>query len=152
MKIPMRPGLVAPCGINCAVCACYLSFMHGGWKKGLRIPECPGCLPRPKNCAYFKKWCTLLAKGRVRFCHECPDFPCSHLKGLDGRYRSRYRTSPVENLVHMRDRGMRSFLASQGRKWRCTRCGGLISVHNGLCFSCDQKRLKAKKKKYSWDD
>ena len=152
MKIPMRADLVAPCGINCAVCAAFLSYTHGGWQKGIRIPQCPGCLPRPKSCAYFKKWCARLGTGRLRFCHECQDFPCSHLKAMDGRYRARYRTSPVENLEHIRDRGMRSFLASQRRKWRCPRCGGLISVHNGLCFSCDQKKLKAKKKKYSWDD
>jgi hypothetical protein len=152
MKIPMRAGLVAPCGINCAVCAYRLALVHGAWDKGIRIPHCAGCIPRGKKCSNLMKWCPRLGKGRVRFCHECPDFPCSHLKAMDGRYRSRYRTSPVENLEHIRDRGMRSFLASQRRKWRCQSCGGLISVHNGLCFSCDQKKLKAKKRKYSWDD
>jgi hypothetical protein len=152
MEIPMRAELVAPCGINCAVCACYLALRHGAWDEGVKIPHCSGCLPRKKRCANLMKWCPRIGKGRIRFCHECPDFPCSHLRGLDGRYRARFRTSPVENLERIRDRGMRSFLASQRRRWRCERCGGLISVHNGLCFSCDRKRLKAKKKKYSWDD
>jgi len=151
MKIPMNERLVAPCGINCAVCACHLAYIHGAWKKGIRIPECPGCLPRPKLCAYFKKSCSRLRKGRARFCHECPRFPCAHLKGLDGRYRARFRTSPIENLERIRRSGMRSFLASQRRKWRCPRCGGLICCHNGLCFRCDEDALRARKRKYSWE-
>jgi len=152
MKSPMNERLVAPCGINCAVCACYLARVNGTWEKGIKIPQCPGCLPRNKMCANLRKWCPKIGKGRIRFCHECADFPCSHLKGMDGRYRARYRTSPVENPERIRDRGMRSFLAWQRRKWRCQRCGGTISCHNGLCFSCDLKVLRKKKKKYSWDD
>ena len=152
MKIPINERLVAPCGINCAVCACYLALVHGAWEKDIKIPHCPGCLPRKKMCAYLMKWCALIGKGRIRFCYECTKFPCKRLKALDGRYRARYRTSPVENLGRIRDRGMRSFLASQRRKWRCPRCGGMISCHNGLCFSCDLEVLRKRKKKYSWDD
>jgi len=152
MKIPMNERLVAPCGINCAVCACYLALVHGAWEKGIKIPQCAGCIPRQKKCANLMKRCPLIGKGRIRFCHECAKFPCSSLEGLDGRYRSRYRTSPVNNLRTIKERGMRSFLASQRRKWRCRRCGGLISCHNGLCFSCDREALRKKKKKYSWDD
>lgn len=151
MRNPMDERLVAPCGINCAVCACYLALAHGAWEKGVKIPRCPGCLPRHKMCANLMKRCPKIGKGRIRFCHECARFPCQHLKGLDGRYRARYRTSPVENLERIRDRGMRSFLASQRRKWRCSKCGGSICCHNGLCFRCDLEALRTRKKKYSWD-
>jgi hypothetical protein len=147
----MSERLVAPCGINCAVCACYQALTHSVKDEGVMIPYCAGCLPRGKNCSMFKKRCALIGKGRIRFCYDCARFPCRPLRGMDDRYRARYRTSPVENLELIRDRGMRSFLASQRRKWRCPGCGGVISCHNGLCFSCDQKVLRTRKRKYSWD-
>jgi hypothetical protein len=151
MPIPMSERLVAPCGINCAVCACYQAQAHGVKDKGIRIPYCSGCLPRKKMCAHLMKWCPKIGKGRIRFCFDCVRFPCRRLKAMDGRYRARYRTSPVDNLGRIRDRGMRSFLASERRKWRCPKCGGVISCHNGLCFSCDQEVLRIRKRKYSWD-
>lgn len=94
----MKQELIAPCGMNCELCAAHLAMKNDLRKKGLAKTYCAGCLPRGKNCAFIKKRCELLANGLVRFCYECGDFPCRRLKTLDKRYRTRYHMSMVENL------------------------------------------------------
>jgi len=148
----MREELIAPCGMNCNVCAAYQALTHDLRDKGVRIPYCPGCRPRKKSCAFLKKKCDLIGKDRVKYCYECSTFPCDRLVTLDRRYRERYRMSEIENLERIRDEGMRAFLKSEEKKWACPRCGGIKSCHNGLCFDCDLRVLKDKKKVYRWDD
>jgi DNA topoisomerase IB len=146
--------LVAPCGMNCAICSQYLALKHDVKSKGIRIPYCPGCRPRDKNCAFIKQKCDLLRHKRVRYCYECSDFPCQQLKKLDERYRKHHRMSMIENLENIRDNGINSFLAKEHHKWQCTECGGVICCHNGLCFTCDLDRLLQQKPryKYRWEE
>jgi hypothetical protein len=59
--------------------------------------------------------------------------------------------SEIENLGRIRDSGIKAFLKEERLKWRCTRCGGIISCHNGLCFDCDLEILRKKKRPYTWD-
>jgi hypothetical protein len=146
----MDASLVAPCGMNCAVCASYLSRLYGFKEKGIRFPACAGCRIRNKKCAFLKKRCSLLMKGAVQFCHECPRFPCQHLLTLDERYRDRYHMSMVENLRFIKAHGIDRFLRSEHEKWSCPHCGGTICCHNGLCFSCEQERLRHLKERYRW--
>lgn len=148
----MQEILIAPCGMNCALCSGYLAMKNDLKKQGISGSYCPGCRPRGKNCAFLKKKCELLGNGLVRFCYECADFPCERLKHLDKRYRTLYRMSMIENLEFIRDRGMAELLKRQEEKWRCPECGGTICCHNGICFSCGQDKLKDKKKRYRWED
>jgi hypothetical protein len=147
----MKEELVAPCGMNCNVCAAYLAVTHDVRSKGLRMAYCIGCRPRNKPCAFLKKSCSLLRKNEVSYCYECPTFPCSRLSALDKRYRTNFRMSEIENLQRIRDKGIGYFLKTEEKKWRCSRCGGVVSCHNGLCFDCDLDKLKRKKKIYRWD-
>ena len=147
----MEEQLVAPCGMNCALCVSYLAMKNDLKKKGFSKTYCAGCLPRGKNCAFMKQQCDLLGQGKVRFCYECDDFPCRRLKGLDKRYRERYHMSMIENLKHIRDHGMARFLDDEAARWRCPRCGEAICCHNGLCLSCDLEKLR-QKKTYRWDE
>ncbi len=148
----MKEELVAPCGMNCNVCAAYLAVTHDVKSKGLRMMYCIGCRPRSKPCAFLKKDCARLRNRKVKYCYECPKFPCSRLSTIDKRYRTQFRMSEIENLRHIRDKGIKSFLKAEEAKWKCPKCGGVVSCHNGLCFSCDLDRLKEKKRLYSWDD
>ena len=147
-----RLELIAPCGMDCALCASYLAQKNDVKGRGFRMPICVGCRPRGKQCAFIKKGCSKLSKGEIAFCFECTDFPCSRLKTLSDRYLSRYRMSPVENLRFIKENGMESFLEAQTRKWSCPTCGGMICCHNGLCFNCDFEKLKTKKPLYRWDE
>lgn len=146
----MDKELLAPCGINCAVCAAYLARVHNLKEKGIRYPYCEGCRPRGKQCAFLKKRCERLLQGTVRFCFECPQFPCRSLETLDARYRRKYHMSMVENLRFIKAHGVESFLEAEREKWRCPYCGGVISCHNGLCFSCQQEKLRTQKERFHW--
>lgn len=148
----MESTLIAPCGMNCALCSSYLSMKNDLKKQGIMRSYCVGCRPRGKNCAFMKKSCDLLANGLVQYCFECEEFPCRRLKALDKRYRTNYQMSMIENLEYIRDNGMEAFLEKEAKKWRCPECGGVICCHNGICYSCGLEKLKTKKRRYRWTD
>ena len=148
----MNEELIAPCGMNCAICSGYLARQHDVRSEGVRMPYCAGCRPRGKNCAFLKKRCGLLQANRVSYCHECGDFPCGRLQHLDQQYRARFRMSMIENLERIRDFGAGRFLEEERDKWRCPECGGVICCHNGICFDCGLDDLRRKKTRYRWDD
>ncbi|MBM4445033.1 MAG: DUF3795 domain-containing protein [Chloroflexi bacterium] len=148
----MKNGLIAPCGMNCALCSSYLAFTHAVKKKGVRMPYCAGCRPRGKTCAFLKKRCDLLLDGRVEYCHECSTFPCQRLQRLDKRYRTFFRMSMIDNLEFIKRNGVAPFLRQQMEKWKCQKCGGVICCHNGICFDCGLDELKSRSNLYRWAD
>ncbi len=125
--------LIAPCGMNCRICLGYFGYTSSGKRRKMK---CIGCTPRDKSCAFLKKYCTKLTTKQVDYCYECSDFPCSHLEKIDRGYRERYKMSMIENLIYIRENGMDDFLKQQKKKYRCPACGGVICVHNGICYSC----------------
>jgi len=147
----MEEKLIAPCGMNCALCVSYLAMKTDLNKQGFSRKYCPGCLPRGKHCLFMKDTCERVGKGLIRFCSDCPDFPCARLKSLDQRYRTKYHMSMIENLNAIKEKGMTAFLEEEQTKWQCPQCGGDICCHNGLCLSCDVDRLRSNKK-YRWDE
>jgi hypothetical protein len=147
----MEEILIAPCGMNCALCANYLAQKNDMRSKGIRKSYCAGCRPRGKNCAFMKGKCELIGEGRIKYCFECEAFPCKRLKSLDERYRKKYHMSMIENLRDIRDMGMDKFLADQAKKWKCPTCVGNISCHDGFCYNCEPADLKEMKKKEGWN-
>jgi hypothetical protein len=143
--------LIAPCGMNCALCANYLALKNDLKSKGIKIPYCTGCRQRNKKCAFIKKQCSKLLNAEVAYCFECTGFPCDRLKTLNDRYKERYKMSMIENLSFIKEHGMQNFLEEQAKRWKCPNCGELISCHNGICFSCGLEKLRNKKEKYRWE-
>jgi hypothetical protein len=143
--------LISPCGMNCSICANYLTMKHQLRNKGVKMAYCQGCRPRNKNCAFIKKHCTKLSMKILDFCFECEYFPCLRLKKLDEKYKSRYKMSMIENLDLIKVKGVENFYSSQKKEWKCKKCNEMISCHNGLCFKCDLEELINKKKKYQWN-
>ena len=135
---PSRRLLVAPCGMDCAVCSGYLAFANAVPRRRGAISHCAGCRIRGKRCAYLKGHCRRLALGRVEFCYECPEFPCARLRHLDERYARTYGMSLIGNLELIRDAGFAAFAARQRSLFGCPACGALRSVHNGQCFACER--------------
>ena len=146
----LRENLIAPCGMNCSLCRSYQAMNHNLKKQGFNYKYCPGCIPRGENCLHMGDQCELLAKGLVRFCFECQDFPCKRLKALDKRYRTKYHMSMIENLEYIRQKGIEEFLAKESNQWQCPNCDGLICCHNGLCLICNLDVLR-QNKKYHWN-
>ena len=132
---PLSQEIIAPCGMNCAVCSRYLSYVNG-----LKRSQCIGCRPRNKRCAFLFKNCTgpkNISNGKAAFCFECDQYPCERIDHLDDRYRKNYHMSMKDNLEDIRKKGMGEFLEEHYKKYRCKKCGGLISIHNRKCFKCD---------------
>ena len=149
----MEAALVAPWGINCALCSAYLAREYDLKKQRIMRSYCVGCRPSGKNCTFMKKSCQRLGNGLVQYCYECMEYPCRRLKHLDKRYRTNYHMSVIENLDFIKEQGIEKFLKKEEEKWRCPECGGMICCHGGLCFKCDVERLKAKKKRrYKWQE
>jgi hypothetical protein len=135
-KNPISKELIAPCGMNCAICSRYLAYVNN-----LKRSQCIGCRPAKKNCgAVLKNKCMgnkNIFKGNGSFCFECGFYPCRKLKHLDERYRTNYRMSMIENLESIKKHGIIQFARNQYKKHHCRKCGGLISTHNNKCFKCD---------------
>lgn len=148
----MNEELIAPCGMNCAICSQYLALEHDVKSTGIKIPYCSGCRPRDRKCAFLKKRCELLLADKVRYCYECVNFPCERLEHLDERYRTHFRMSMIENLEYIKRNGIGQFLEKEQKKWKCPECGGVICCHNGLCFNCGLNALRQKKQKYRWEE
>ncbi len=147
-----KAELIAPCGMNCLVCGSYLARKHDVKRKGVRMPYCAGCRPRDKKCAFLKKQCDLLLNHKVRFCYECSSFPCRNLEHIDARYQKRYRMSFIGNLAFIKQHSLAAFIERENAKWQCSKCGGILCCHNGICFNCNGDRLLTKKQLYRWED
>ena len=132
----METTLIAPCGMNCAICSAFLAQKYDLKKHGIMRSYCAGCRPRGKNCAFMKKSCERLGNGLVQYCFECTEYPCRTLKRLDKRYRTNYHMSMIENLDNIKKLGIRKFIKSENKRWACSKCGGMICVHRGYCLKC----------------
>jgi hypothetical protein len=122
---------IAPCGMNCGACLGYLRE-----KK-----RCPGCRVFSSDKAVSIQRCIIpgcehLAKTESGFCYECGKFPCRRLKQLDLRYRTKYRTSFIENLLMIKEKGIETFLSFESERRSCTSCGAVLCVHRPVCLSC----------------
>lgn len=45
--------------------------------------------------------------------------------------------SVKDNLECINNIGVEQFTKEQHEKYCCSKCGGLISIHNRKCFKCD---------------
>ena len=144
---PDPEELIAPCGMNCAICSRYLSYVND-----LKRSQCIGCRPGNKKCSYLFEKCSgingaLNGNANARFCFECSEYPCKQINRMDGRYKKNYEMSVKDNLENIRKMGVDKFSRKQYEKYHCPKCGGLISIHNRKCFKCDKiKRLVEKRK------
>ncbi|HNX05405.1 MAG TPA: DUF3795 domain-containing protein [Opitutales bacterium] len=133
---PVREDLIAPCGLDCALCSRHLAFVNH-----LKRSQCPGCRAKKEPCGYLFEKCRGINHGRscadAVFCDECPEYPCREIDRVDRRYQLDYGASPRENLSCIRSDGMAAFLEKEAQRHRCPRCGAMVSVHNGKCFACD---------------
>jgi hypothetical protein len=148
----MNSELIAPCGMNCALCSRYLAYKNDIKSKGINHTYCMGCRQQNIICSGIKKRCELVTNDKINFCYECNDFPCNNINRLDVRYKKFYRMSEIENLNFIKEFGMKKFLKQQEVKWKCKKCGDLICCHNGICYNCEQDKIKNKRKRFRWEE
>ena len=129
---PTRPELIAPCGINCRLCRAFTRE-----KK-----PCPGCRSddissKSNSCVRCRiKNCERLVKGKLAYCFGCDEFPCPRLIHLDKRYKTRYGTSPIDNLLSIKKKGITKFIENETKKWTCPDCGAMLCMHAPQCLAC----------------
>jgi hypothetical protein len=124
-KNAFRTTLIAPCGMDCAICMAYLRQKN----------RCGGCYAPDRKC---NRNCTISACRKVQGrCHpDCGEFPCRRLSQLDTRYRTKYHMSMLDNLETIRKEGIRAFVKSERERWTCKACGMTIDVHHYRCSAC----------------
>jgi hypothetical protein len=127
-------ALIAPCGMNCAICHAYQRPKN----------KCPGCRVfndvKPVTIARCKiKTCATLKSRKLKYCIGCESFPCAIIKHLDKRYRAKYHMSMIENLTNIKRYGIRKFVRDETVRWRCPTCGSSICVHKGYCLNCHDR-------------
>ena len=132
-SITFERSMIAPCGMNCGTCIAYMKLKN----------RCPGCWEESKSkhkaCVQcIIKNCAFLEKTDSVFCYDCPKYPCLRLKQLDKRYRTKYRTSFLENLMMIKENGIEYFLAVETKRRKCPNCGLTLSVHNNHCLPCSK--------------
>lgn len=130
-KCSFKTELIAPCGMICGVCIAYLRDKN----------KCPGCRKfdnsKPVTIAKCKiKNCDELQKNNIKYCFRCSKYPCSRIKNMDKRYKTKYNMSMIENLENIKKFGIRKFIKNEETRWTCKRCGGTICCHKGYCYSC----------------
>jgi hypothetical protein len=123
--------MIAPCGMNCGTCIAYLRVKN----------KCPGCRIYSADKAISVKrciiqMCALLDRTDSNFCYDCEKFPCQRLKQLDKRYRTKYRTSFIENLTIIKEKGIDNFLSFESERRTCSNCGSVLTVHRDYFLVC----------------
>lgn len=134
MKMPKEnidTIMFAPCGMNCIVC-----YKHCYHKK-----PCAGCLNsdigKPEHCRKCAIKDCVRDKG-LSYCFECSGYPCKKIKNLEKSYNKRYQASLMENSGFVRQYGLERFMEQQKEKYTCTKCGGIISIHDRECSECQE--------------
>ena len=124
--------LFASCGMNCLVC-----YVHLKKKK-----PCNGCLgneiDKPDRCKTCKIKVCAITKGH-KYCFECSDFPCKEIVNMEKSYNKRYAASLLENAGYVKENGIEKFMAKEQEKWKCPKCEGVISLHDGVCSECGEQ-------------
>lgn len=109
----MQTKLIAPCGMNCALCIAYLREKN----------RCPGCkaiyIHKPITRTRCKiKNCGVIKKNNWKYCSiKCKRFPCDRLKSLDKRYSTKYGMSMINNLKNIDKNGIKKFIEMEKDKW-----------------------------------
>jgi hypothetical protein len=125
-------SLIAPCGMNCGTCIAYLREKN----------RCPGCRVYSSDKAISIQRCIIpkcihLDKTTSKFCYDCEKYPCKRLKQLDKRYRTKYKTSFIENLMIIKEKGIDTFLVFESKRRTCPKCGSGLSIHLANCLICN---------------
>ena len=133
----MKLSLIASCGMDCGICLGHLREKN----------KCPGCREMDAyKLSYGRKCiirsCQILKKNNWKFCSDkCEKFPCTRLKNLDKRYRTKYGMSMLENLEHIKKFGIKNFVKFEQKRWKCPKCGELFCVHRDFCLKCGEKKI-----------
>jgi len=120
MSTKERINLVAPCGIDCALCELYICKDNQGLmdyliKNGIpqeKLP-CSGCRSLKGHCPVLPLQCsTYLCNNEKKadYCFNCKEFPCSKLHPAADRADILPHNMKVFNLCTINREGIEDFI------------------------------------------
>ena len=93
---------------------------------------------KPEHCRKCKiKDC--VKDNGLSYCFECSSYPCELVENLEKNYNMRYQASLTENSEFVRQHGLEAFMERQKERYTCSKCGGIISIHDRECSECQEK-------------
>ncbi|UYP43858.1 hypothetical protein NEF87_000143 [Candidatus Lokiarchaeum ossiferum] len=139
--------LFCQCGMFCGLCTSYLSYKYQIPRRRGIISYCLGCRPRDKQCSWIKKKCEYPQKNEIKYCYECPNYPCSLIDKICDGYNStgKYRFDFKENLKIIQNYGYEKAISYLKKDHSCEKCGEILCIHNNLCYNCDKDTLATMK-------
>lgn len=133
----MSDKMIAPCGMNCGLCIGHIREKN----KCLGCREIDAYKSSYRRECYIRS-CQILKNNNWEYCSEkCEKYPCTRLKNIDKRYRTKYGMSMMENLRNIKKFGIEKFVESEQIRWKCHECGEIICVHRTYCLKCGTKWL-----------
>jgi hypothetical protein len=131
----MQANMIAPCGMNCALCIGHIREKN----------RCEGCNGNDRLKPEYCRTCKVVVCEKRKalpsqMCCECADLPCTRIKQLDKRYRTKYGMSMMENLAYIKEHGLEAFVKHEEARWACPECGATLSVHRKACMQCGWNR------------
>lgn len=147
VKEDNKEELFAQCGMFCGLCTSYLSYKYQIPRRRGIISYCKGCFPRDKQCSFIKKKCTYPKKNEIRFCYECPEYPCTLIDKIYQSYKSKasYSFDFLECLDTLSKKGYKEVISRLKTNHSCSKCGEILCIHNNLCYNCDKEILATMK-------
>lgn len=128
MSKTITDQLFAPCGINCMLC-------HHHCENSEPCEGCRGGKGKSKHCQNCEMLQCVNAKN-LHFCFECTEFPCGLIIGFNQMYIDRYGHEFLPNAYVLRDYGKEALTEKIRTEWSCTKCGGVICIHDNCCSEC----------------
>ena len=133
--------MTAPCGIDCFNCVLYLANTNEELREKvsnrLGIPYeravCCGCRDENGTIACLKMTdpCNVykcIEKKGIKFCYECPDFPCDHLHPYADQAAQRPHNTKVFNLCLIKKMGLDSWGETKAKSVRDTYFNGKFKL------------------------
>jgi len=123
------------CGLYCGACPTLL-----GTKAGKEAHPCHGCKSDQIDSQRYCATCSIkvCARGRgFEFCIECPDLEnCDLLQKFITDEMWPYHQGVMKNLEFIQCEGLATWLEMQQQRWRCGKCGAVLSWWDETCPSC----------------
>lgn len=116
-----KAELIAPCGLGCFLCSCYLDN------------SCKGCIEQKGKCGSVENcatWHCAEDKG-VRYCFECGEFPCSKLQPAADQAGNYPHNFKLYNLCRMKLVGVECWAENEALEIRQKYFNGKFKVGLG---------------------
>jgi hypothetical protein len=147
-----NPELISPCGLYCGVCRIFAATQDKDRAYLARLvrvyaryaPEmslasaedllCDGCLStrRAAHCRVCAiRECT--QQRQVEGCHDCADFPCSH---VDQFPIPAGRRVILRAIPYRREHGTEQWIEAERERYTCPECGQSMFRGARSCEGC----------------